>query len=132
MPEQESKTERKTVLVVEDEPRVRRYSCRIFASLGYHTCEAENAGMAISMLVDCHDKIDLVFSDIVMPGENNGRDLGRHVQANYEDIEVLLTSGYEKTMPNSTQEQESSRELPVLKKPFSKEELVNALEALSA
>ena len=132
MPENQNKTESKTVLVVEDEPRVRRYSCRIFASLEYRILEAENARMAMDILEDCHDEISLVFSDIVMPGENNGRDLGRHVQANYEDIEVLLTSGYEKTMPNSTQEQESSRELPVLKKPFSKEDLVNALEALSA
>jgi DNA-binding NtrC family response regulator len=128
MPENQNKTETKTVLVVEDEPRVRRYSCRIFASLGYHILEAENARMATDILVDCHDEINLVFSDIVMPGDNNGRDLVQHVQANYSHIKVLLTSGFEKTMSNSTQEEHN--QVPVLKKPYMKEDLVAALEEL--
>jgi DNA-binding NtrC family response regulator len=128
MPENQNKTETKTVLVVEDEPRVRRYSCRIFASLGYHILEAENARMATDILVDCHDEINLVFSDIVMPGDNNGRDLVQHVQANYSHIKVLLTSGFEKTMSNSTQEEHN--QVPVLKKPYTKEDLVSALEEL--
>jgi|TARA_B100001105_G_C22383034_1_gene440548 DNA-binding NtrC family response regulator len=129
MLENQSKTEAKTVLVVEDEPRVRRYSCRIFASLEYRILEAENARMAMDILEDCHDEINLVFSDIVMPGDNNGRDLVLHVQANYPRIEVLLTSGFEKKMSNSTQEEDNR--FPVLKKPYSKEDLVNALEELS-
>ena len=128
MPENQNKTESKTVLVVEDEPRVRRYSCRIFASLGYHILEAENASMATDILVDCHDEINLLFSDIVMPGDNNGRDLVQHVQASYPHIEVLLTSGFEKTMSNSTQEEDN--QVPVLKKPYTKEDLVSALEEL--
>ncbi|MBT6665664.1 MAG: response regulator [Gammaproteobacteria bacterium] len=128
MPENQNKTESKTVLVVEDEPRVRRYSCRIFASLGYHILEAENASMATDILVDCHDEINLVFSDIVMPGDNNGRDLVQHVQASYPHIDVLLTSGFEKTMSNSTQEEDN--QVPVLKKPYTKEDLVSALEEL--
>ena len=129
MPENQNKTESKTVLVVEDEPRVRRYSCRIFASLGYHILETENAKIAMDVLVDYHDEINLVFSDIVMPGDNNGRDLALHVQANYKSIEVLLTSGFEKTTPNSAQGE--GNQLPVLKKPYSKEDLVSALEELS-
>lgn len=128
MPENQNKTETKTVLVVEDEPRVRRYSCRIFASLGYHILEAENARMATDILVDCQDEINLVFSDIVMPGDSNGRDLVQQVQANYPHIKVLLTSGFEKTMSNSTQEEHN--QVPVLKKPYMKEDLVSALEEL--
>ena len=124
----QSKTETKTVLVVEDEPRVRRYSCRIFASLGYYILEAENARMATDILVDCHDEINLVFSDIVMPGDNNGRDLVQHVQANYPHIEVLLTSGFELGISNSTLEEDN--QVPVLKKPYTKEDLVSALKEL--
>ena len=124
----QSKTETTTVLVVEDEPRVRRYSCRIFASLGYHILEAENARMATDILVDCHDEINLVFSDIVMPGDNNGRDLAQHVQANYPHIEVLLTSGFELGISNSTLEEDN--QVPVLKKPYTKEDLVSALKEL--
>jgi len=129
MPENQRNLGIKTVLVVEDEPRVRRYSCRIFASLGYHTLEAENARTAMDILLDCHDEIDLVFSDIIMPGDNNGRDLVQYVQENYLDIEVMLTSGFEKTTSDATQENNSH--LPVLKKPYSQEELVSALEKLS-
>jgi DNA-binding NtrC family response regulator len=84
--------------------------------------------MATDILVDCHDEINLVFSDIVMPGDNNGRDLVQHVQANYSHIKVLLTSGFEKTMSNSTQEEHN--QVPVLKKPYTKEDLVSALEEL--
>lgn len=131
MPCNQSQAETKTVLVVEDEPRVRRFSCRLFASLGYHVLEAENADIAMGVLVDCHNEIDLLFSDIVMPGNSNGRDLGQHVQANYQNIEVLLTSGFEKTKPNSASG-EGYKELRVLKKPYSKEELVSALGELSA
>lgn len=131
MPCNQSQAETKTVLVVEDEPRVRRFSCRLFASLGYHVLEAENADIAMGVLVDCHNEIDLLFSDIVMPGNSNGRDLGQHVQANYQNIEVLLTSGFEKTKPNSASG-EGYKELRVLKKPYSKEELVSALGELWA
>lgn len=131
MPCNQSQAETKTVLVVEDEPRVRRFSCRLFASLGYHVLEAENADIAMGVLVDCHNEIDLLFSDIVMPGNSNGRELGQHVQANYQNIEVLLTSGFEKTKPNSASG-EGYKELRVLKKPYSKEELVSALVELSA
>jgi len=129
MPENRSHAETKTVLVVEDEPRVRRFSCRIFASLGYRVLEAENAAMAMNMLVDSHDEIDLLFSDIVMPGDSNGRDLGQHVQTNYHRIKVLLCSGFEKAKPNSPDEK-GDKELPVLKKPYSKEDLVYALGEL--
>jgi DNA-binding NtrC family response regulator len=131
MPGNQHQTETKTVLVVEDEPRVRRFSCRIFASLGYHVLEAENAEIAMGMLVDLHDQIDLVFSDIVMPGNSSGRDLGQHVQSNYKGIEVLLTSGFENTKRTSPPG-EQHKELPVLKKPFSKDDLICALGELSA
>ena len=131
MPVNQSQTDTKTVLVVDDEPRVRRLSCRIFASLGYHVLEAENAEIAMGMLMDLHDQIDLLFSDIVMPGNSDGRDLGQHVKSNYQSIEVLLTSGFENKKRTSPPG-EQHKELPVLKKPYSKEDLISALEELSA
>lgn len=127
----QNQTDRKTVLVVDDEPRVRRFSCRLFTSLGYHVLEAENAEIAMGVLVNFHDQIDLLFSDIVMPGNSNGRELGQHVRTNYQSINVLLTSGFEKTKPNS-RPGEDHDELPVLKKPYSKEDLISALGELSA
>lgn len=128
MPESRNNVGIKKVLVVEDEPRVRRYSCRVFNSLGYHVLEAENARQAMDMLMDDHNDIHLVFSDIIMPGDNNGRDLAEHVQANYPHIEVMLTSGFEKTLAGEAQDKDNH--FPVLKKPYSKKELESALEKL--
>ena len=128
MPEHHNTDGIKKVLVVEDEPRVRRYSCRVFTSLGYHVIEAENAKEVMDMLMDYHDDINLVFSDIIMPGDNNGRDLVEHVKENYPHIEVMLTSGFEKTLTSAAQDKDN--QLPVLKKPYSKEELESALEKL--
>ncbi|MFT7687631.1 MAG: PAS domain S-box-containing protein [Candidatus Azotimanducaceae bacterium] len=129
LPEPEIKTigfqikpdEFKTVLVVEDDARVRRYACRTYVSLGFHVLEAEDASRAMAMLATHHEEIDLLFSDIIMPGNINGRDLAQHVLAEYPDIKVLLTSGFEKIAVGSTSQDDS--QLPILKKPFSKEDL---------
>jgi PAS domain S-box-containing protein len=115
----------KTVLVVEDDSRVRRYSCRAYISLGFNVLEAEDASRAMAMLVTHHEEIDLLFSDIIMPGNINGRTLAQHVLAEYPDIKVLLTSGFEKIAVGSKSQDNSL--LPVLKKPFSKEDLSTML-----
>ncbi|MFT7685189.1 MAG: PAS domain S-box-containing protein [Candidatus Azotimanducaceae bacterium] len=122
--------ELKTVLVVEDEPRVRRYSCRTFRSLGFHILEAEDASRAIAILEARHKEIDLVFSDIVMPGNLNGRDLAQHVLENYPDLKILLTSGFEKIADGSKSQENNL--LPLLKKPFSKEDVSTMLIKISA
>jgi two-component system NtrC family sensor kinase len=67
--------------------------------------------------------VDLVFSDIVMPGDRNGLDLARQVLANYHGrIPVLLTTGY------SDVAQEAANEgFPILRKPYSAVDLREAL-----
>ena len=113
--------EKKTVLVVEDEPRVRRFTCRTFRSFGFNVLEAEDANRAMQMLETHQQEIDLVFTDIVLPGNTNGRALAQHAIEKYPGLDVILTSGFDKVDVGS--ETQETRKLPIMKKPFSKEDL---------
>ena len=82
-----------TVLVVEDEPRVRRLTVTRLRDLGYTVLEAANGPEALE-LVQQHPEIDLVFTDVVMPGGMTGADVAREIQAKQPDVKILFTSGY--------------------------------------
>ena len=82
-----------TVLVVEDDPRVRRVSVARLLDLGYRVLEAET-GPAALVLLQRHPEIDLLFTDTVMPGGMNGGDLAREARARRPELKVLFTSGY--------------------------------------
>ena len=81
--------------MVEDEPRVLRVTLRDLNKLGYRTLEANNASMAKTM-IDSGQKIDLVFSDVLMPGDIDGQMLGLWIKKNHPLIKVVLTSGFTK------------------------------------
>jgi signal transduction histidine kinase len=82
-----------TILVVEDDEKVRQVTVSTLASLGYRAIEAGNGDEALTALRDL-DGIDLVLSDVKMPGATSGIDLARRVQEEWPWIQVLLTSGY--------------------------------------
>jgi CheY-like chemotaxis protein len=82
-----------TVLVVEDDALVRNNAVMQLASLGYETIEATTGPEALR-LVDSNDAIDLLFTDVVIPGGMNGRDLADSVRRRKPDMRVLFTSGY--------------------------------------
>lgn len=80
------------VLVVEDEPQVRRMTTESLRELGYSVVEAGNGQEALKLLAERQD-ITLLFTDIVMP-EMNGRELADKVHALMPDLPVLYTTGY--------------------------------------
>jgi signal transduction histidine kinase/CheY-like chemotaxis protein len=82
-----------TVLVVEDDSGVRALACAMLRDLGYTVLEASNGDQALAMLA-AGDDIDIVFSDIIMPGATNGLDIAREVISRRPDLGVILTSGY--------------------------------------
>ncbi len=82
-----------TVLVVEDDERVRAITIKRLEHLGYKTVEAESGPQALEILAERTD-IDVVFTDMVMPGGMTGTDLIETVRENYPDIKLLVTSGY--------------------------------------
>jgi CheY-like chemotaxis protein len=83
-----------TVLVVEDDPRVRRVTIARLNALGYRVIEAENGAAGLVALDELGGAVDLLFSDIVMPGEISGSDLAREARRRIPHLKVVLTSGY--------------------------------------
>lgn len=90
MADQDIKT---TVLVVEDETLVRLYGMDILEDAGFRVLDAGNADEAISVL-QSHDEVALLFSDIDMPGSMNGLELAQIVHDRWPNIRLLLTSGH--------------------------------------
>jgi nitrogen-specific signal transduction histidine kinase len=81
------------VLVVEDDALVRRYVITQIESLGYTTMEASNATEALNV-IDNGDPIDLLFTDVIMPGPLNGRQLVEAALKRRPSLKTLYTSGY--------------------------------------
>jgi len=81
-----------TVLVVEDEPEVRRLTAEMLRELGYRTLEAEGGAAALRLL-DAHPEVALLLTDVVMP-EMNGRQLADAVLKHRPGLPVLFTTGY--------------------------------------
>jgi len=81
------------ILVVEDDAMVRRYVMTQIQSLGYTTLEASNASDALRIIDDV-PAIDLLFTDVIMPGSMNGRQLVDEARKRRPDLKTLYTSGY--------------------------------------
>jgi PAS domain S-box-containing protein len=82
-----------TILVVEDDKLVREYVLTQLHSLGYVTLDAANAAEALA-LVEAGNEFDLLFTDVIMPGAMNGRQLADELQRRRPGLKVLFTSGY--------------------------------------
>ncbi|MCC8392565.1 response regulator [Paraburkholderia sp. MMS20-SJTR3] len=82
-----------TILVVEDDLAVQATVVEMLRELGYHVLKADNAESALGILRSGLS-IDLLFTDVVMPGAMRSPDLARRAKALLPDIEVLFTSGY--------------------------------------
>jgi PAS domain S-box-containing protein len=81
------------ILVVEDDALVRKYVMTQIASLGYSTLEAANAAEALKV-IDTAPTIDLLFTDVIMPGNMNGRQLVDEALNRRPSLKTLFTSGY--------------------------------------
>lgn len=81
------------ILVVEDEALVRMHGMDILEDAGFEVLEAADADEALAILAAL-DKVDLLFSDVDMPGSMDGLDLARAVHQRWPSMRVLLTSGH--------------------------------------
>jgi len=82
-----------TILVVEDDTLVRRYVMTQIESLGYTTLEAANASDALRIIDDVPN-VNLLFTDVIMPGTMNGRQLVDEALKRRPGLKTLYTSGY--------------------------------------
>jgi signal transduction histidine kinase len=82
-----------SILIVEDDALVREYVMTQIGRFGYHTMAAGNAAEALA-IIDGPEHVDLLFTDVIMPGGLNGRQLATEAQKRRPDLKVLYTSGY--------------------------------------
>ena len=113
-----------TVLTVEDDVAVRKLTVELLTSLGYRVLEA-GTGAEASVALEEHEDIDLVFSDIVMPGGMTGVELESFVHQSYPNLKVLLTSGFSDSSVFDIGFLQHGND--VLKKPYQNAELANAV-----
>jgi len=111
------------VLLVEDEPNVRRVVRQQLIDLGYPVIEAENGMQALEMIEYITD-IAIVVSDVIMPGSLNGRQLAERVLTERPQVRFVLMSGY-----TDETDIENTHVLPVLAKPFVRQDLARALQS---
>lgn len=112
------------ILLVEDDNEVAALVSEMLGQLGYDVTRASSAAAALGALADGRP-IDVIFSDIMMPGGMNGVDLAREIRKRRSDIPILLTSGYAEA---SVQEAEAAG-IAILAKPYHIDELAVALSA---
>lgn len=84
-----------TILVVEDDSAVRKVVVNLLERLGYRIIQADNGAAALTSL-DAYPEIDLLFTDVVMPGGMSGIELGKIVRRRLPSVKILYTSGYPK------------------------------------
>ncbi|WP_342108107.1 PAS domain-containing protein [Methylobacterium sp. SI9] len=109
------------VLVVEDNVEVGTFATQSLAELGYGTVWAANAAEALAELARDAGRFDVVFSDVVMPGMD-GIELGREIRRLYNDLPVVLTSGYSHVLA-----QTGTSGFQLIHKPYSIEEMSRVL-----
>jgi CheY-like chemotaxis protein len=115
-----------SVLVVEDDPLVRTQVVLSIRSLGYDVIAVENGPAALAELEQGR-KVDLLFTDIVMPGGMTGHDLAVKASAARPGLRVLFTSGF----PDSAEQKKLDMAIRLLAKPYRRADLARALrEAL--
>ncbi len=118
------------VLVVEDDDQVREVTLKRIESLGYAVTEARTGPEAIRLLKS-EDPVQLVLSDIVMPGGMTGYDVARWVSSNKPDTQIILCSSYNGDACHGDAQRYLS-DVVILGKPYNRDQLARALsDALS-
>ena len=114
------------ILVVEDDPDLQDLTTLVIEGLGYHVCTASTAAEALEMLFS-RPEIELLFTDIVLPGGRSGIDLAREAQQARPDLPVLYTSGY---TGGSVNQEQLGEEMQIIAKPYRRELLAERLDAI--
>ncbi|MDE5441333.1 PAS domain S-box protein [Bradyrhizobium sp. CSA207] len=109
------------VLVVEDNDDVGRFSTELLEDLGYVVRRVANANAALAILGENEFAVDLVFSDVIMPGMN-GVELAGTIRERYPGLPVVLTSGYSNVLAEN-----AHRGFELIQKPYSVESLSRIL-----
>lgn len=113
------------ILIVEDEPTIRKMTEDILSSHGYNVFSSASGKEALALLEN--EKIDLVLSDVIMP-EMDGFELAHIIHYSYPDIKIQLCSGFSNAKGNSVTNETLSKNL--LTKPFTSNKLLTEIQKL--
>ncbi len=113
------------ILAVEDNPDIRATVVRQLRDLGYRVHEADCADAALRIL-DGIEKVNLLFTDVLMPGGLNGKELADKARSKHPDLKVLFTSGFPETSSGLGAQLEPGDVL--LSKPYHKRDLAKAVD----
>jgi CheY-like chemotaxis protein len=117
-----------TVLIVEDNPAMRRIAVRQLRDLGYSVLESDRAAAALDVLQRQH--VDLLLTDIVTPGKIDGIELARIAGERWPALKIVLTSGFPQARLGEIEELIGG--LQLLSKPYRRDELAAALRTALA
>ena len=113
------------VLLVEDDIRLRENTEMLLRQLSYAVIATATASEALEVLAHRHD-VNVVLSDIVMPGAMDGLELARVIKRDYPHIPILLTTGYALGLSDGS----AAMGIPVLRKPYRKQDIARSLRSL--
>ncbi len=120
----EAEAGRETILLVEDDDRLRRLALVMLEQQGYRVLEAGSPFDALRMIREQHGAVDLLLADMIMP-QMTGVDLAAQIRTEYPQIKVLFMSGYtERSVMNQGT---LTPETPFLRKPFTSAELADRI-----
>jgi DNA-binding NtrC family response regulator len=117
---------RRTILLVEDEPFVREATRGILESAGFEVLPAEDAGSAVRAYEAREHAVDLVMTDMVLPGRT-GEQLGQDLRQRSPELRVLVTSGYGNA---EFETEDPGSQTYFLAKPYSRRMLVEKIERI--
>jgi DNA-binding NtrC family response regulator len=117
---------RRRILLVEDEPFVREATCSILQGAGFEVLPAEDAREAMKVYEECGQRVDLVMTDMVLPGRT-GQQLGQDVRQRSPEVAVLVTSGYGEA---AYETEAPEARTYFLAKPYSRRSLVEKIETI--
>jgi len=116
-----------TILVVEDAEEVRQLTCRILGGLGYRILQATDGHAALALLAE-RPEIDLLFTDVVLPGGLTGPEIARRARDVRPGLRILYTSGY---TGNAIRQLEAlASDVRLLSKPYAIEDLARTVRAV--
>ncbi|HEV8679654.1 MAG TPA: response regulator [Stellaceae bacterium] len=117
------------ILLVDDNAALRRVTVRRLAALGYRVQDAENGAAALA-IIDSGAHLDLLFTDIGLPGQMNGFELANQARQRRPGLKVLFTTGYGNFVRQNGDAADQSEYL--IRKPYRSDELAAKLRAALA
>jgi CheY-like chemotaxis protein len=124
----EAYTGNESILVVEDDNMVRKLAVETLTTYGYQVTEAPEAEKALDVIEKRNGEIDLILTDIVIPGDLSGTELAQEILRSYPQLKVLFMSGY--TEDTIVRHRLVEERINYLQKPFSPHHLLKKIRAI--